>query len=270
MKIIDSHVHIWTHDDEYPWAAGEVDNPTTDAHPEALIELLMRNGVERAVLVQYIKYRWDNRYVARVMQDNPTLFTAVCRVDPENPNSPDELSYWTEEHGFQGVRLSPRSESQGDWFSPLLMVPLFKRAETLKIPIFVLTRHDRLKDLAQIIEKVPEVNVVLDHMADCINQPDDHLNQLLDLAKYPGVFLKVGHIPQHSSDTYPWADTHPSLERIVHYFGAERIMWGSDWPFCLNEMTYSQSLAYILEGVKFLTKAEREWLLYKTALRIWH
>jgi L-fuconolactonase len=270
MKIIDSHVHIWTHNPEYCWAAEERDIPSTDAHPNDLVELMDRNRVERAVLVQYIKYRWDNRYVAQILRTYPSLFWGVCRVDPEDPNSPDHLSYWTKEHHFQGVRLSPSSDGKGDWFSGPLMVPLFKRAVALNVPVFILARHDRLNDLARILEQVPDVNVVIDHMADCLNQPDTRLNLLLNLAKFPRVFLKVGHIPAFSSVEFPWSDTHQSLERIFRHFGVERVMWGSDWPFCLSQMTYAQSLAYILEGVKFLSPVEREWVVCNSALRIWH
>jgi L-fuconolactonase len=268
MRIIDSHAHIWIHDQEYPWATEESDIPQYDARLDALIEVMKGDGVDQVVLVQYIKYRWDNRYVAQVMKRYPSLFMGVCRVDPEDPNNPDQLSYWTEEHGFQGVRLSPEPDPRGDWFTGPLMVPLFKRAATLKIPVILLIKPERLNDLEQILEQVPEVNVVIDHLADCLNHI--HLSKLLMLARYPGVFLKLGHISYHSTEGFPWCDTHSSLEKIFSNFGAERIMWGSDWPFCLSQMTYAQSLAYILESVKFLTPAEREWVVCKTALQIWH
>ena len=270
MKIIDSHVHIWTRADEYPWAAEEQDVPSMDAHPDDLIELMKKNGVDRAVLVQYIKYRWDNRYVAQVLRAYPSVFIGVCRVDPENPDSPDRLSYWTEACGFRGVRIGQLPNTRRNWFTNPLFVPLFKRAAALKVPVFILTVPDHLNDLAQILERVPDVNVVVDHLADCINQHDDRLNKLLALAKYPRLFLKLGHIAQNSSESFPWRDTHGSLEKIFKNFGAERIMWGSDWPFCLSHMTYAQSLAYVLEGVNFLTPADQEWVLSKTALQIWH
>lgn len=270
MDIIDSHVHIWTHNPKYPWAKEEQDIPVGNAEPDDLIGLIQKSGVSRAVLVQYIKFRWDNRYVAKIMKDHPALFWGVCRVDPEDPASPDQLSYWTEKHGFQGVRISPKSGTTGDWFSGPLMLPFFKRAAELKVPVIILTKPDRLHDLSLILERVPDVPVVIDHFADCLNQPDECLERLLVLARYPGVFLKVGHIPQNSCEGFPWCDTYASFEKIFQKFGAERIMWGSDWPFCLKYMSYAQSLAIILENLSFITPADQEYLLSKTALRIWH
>ena len=87
------------------------------------------------MLVQYIGYRWDNTYVAQTLKANPNKFMAVCRVDPADPSAPDHLSYWTEVHGFHGVRLSPEPDSSGDWFTGPLMEPLFRRAAELEIPV---------------------------------------------------------------------------------------------------------------------------------------
>lgn len=269
MQIIDSHVHIWTHQPEFPWSAEEQDIPTVNAHPDDLIEQFRENGIERAVLVQYIKYRWDNRYAAHVMKTCPSLFMGVCRVDPQNPGSPDHLSYWTEEHGFHGVRLSPELDARGDWFTGPLMVPLFKRAADLNVPVIILTLPGRLDDLAKIIERVPDVNIVIDHLADCLDQPGVNIQKLLNFARFPRVFLKLGHNAQGSSQDYPWCDTHSALEKVFQQFGANRIMWGSDWPFSLRQMTYAQSLGYIKNEVKFLTPEEREWVTSKTALQIW-
>jgi L-fuconolactonase len=269
MQIIDSHVHIWTHEPQYPWAAEEQNIPSVDARADDLMKVLKRNGVERAVLVQYIKYRWDNHLVAHTLKTHPTLFMGVCRVDPENPDSPDQLSYWTEVHGFRGVRIGQQPDERKNWYSDSLMVPLFRRAAVLKIPVFILTKPDFLKDIARILNQVPDVDVVIDHLADCLNRDEATFEKLLGLARYPRLFLKLGHIAQNSSEGFPWRDTHFSLEKIFQSFGAQRIMWGSDWPFSLSHMSYEQSLAFIQDQVEFLTPVEREWALGKTALQIW-
>ena len=83
--------------------------------------------------MQYIGYRWDNRYVADAVKKYPQYFRAVARVNPQDPAAPDHLSRLTEE-GFQGVRLSPSADASGDWIRGPLMPPLWKRAESLACP----------------------------------------------------------------------------------------------------------------------------------------
>jgi L-fuconolactonase len=275
MQSIDAHVHVWVNRPEYPWAAEEQDIPGSDARAEDLIELLKSHGVSRAVLVQYIKYRWDNRYVADILRSYPALFVGVCRVNPEDPSSPDKLSGWVENHGFQGVRLSPAPDASGDWFTGSLMLPLFQRAAALRIPVLILTKPSRLPDLAALLEKVPEAAVLIDHLADC-HEPQgagggaaSGLNELIRLARYPGVYLKIGHIPQNSREAYPWRDTHLFIEQVCQAYGTRRILWGSDWPLSLPLMTYAQSINFIRCELDFLSAEDREWILGKTALQIW-
>jgi L-fuconolactonase len=230
---------------------------------------MQANGVQAAVLVQFVGYRWDNRYVAHVLKTYPNEFMAVCRVNPEDPAAPDLLSYWTEEHGFRGVRLSPEPNVRRDWFTGPLMVPLFRRAAELGVPVLILTKPSRLPDLATILEQVPEVDVVIDHIADCIDGSASNLQSLLALARYPQVYLKTGHMWVNSALGYPWRDTHKLVERVYQTYGAQRMMWGSDWPPCLEYATYSQALSYLRDEMDLFSEEDLAWVLSGTALRHW-
>lgn len=269
MQIIDSHAHIWTNDPEFPWAAETIRPPQHNAHPEALLDVMQASGVQATVLVQFIDYRWDNSYVARILKNFPHKFMAVCRVNPQDPAAPDQLSYWTEEYGFRGVRLSPDPARHEDWFTGPLMEPLFKRAASLHVPVLILTKPSRLPDLANILEQVPEADVVIDHIADCVDGSTDNLQSLLALARYPRVYLKTGHIWVNSSLPYPWRDTHELIKQVYQIYGAQRIMWGSDWPLCLERTTYSQALSYLRDEMGFFSKEDLTWILGKTALQHW-
>src|SRR5437867_12406864 len=69
-RIIDPHVHVWKHDPQYPFAEG-ANVPARDATPETLLDLMKANGVSRTVIIQVIHYRYDNRYLASVLQRYP-------------------------------------------------------------------------------------------------------------------------------------------------------------------------------------------------------
>ena len=269
MKIIDPHVHVWTHDPEFPWPAETTVPPSESALPEDLLALMEANGVEKTVLVQVIYYRWDNSFVAHVLKAYPNQFMGVCRVNPEAREAPDHLSYWTEEHGFRGVRLSPSIGAAGDWFDGPLMAPIFARAEALKVPMLILTGPRRLPRLAQLIEQCPGLDVVIDHMADCPPDQPEEIEKLLDLARYPRVYVKISHTWGISNEAYPWRDTHGLVRQVYQAFGAQRIMWDTDWPVCLHRATYEQTLAVVRDEMGFFAPEDREWVLGKTALKLW-
>ena len=269
MTIVDPHVHVWTHDPAYPWAPETSQPPPGEAAPEALIAEMAANGVDRTVLVQVIYYRWDNRYTAHVRETYPDQFMAVCRVNPEDPAAPDHLSYWIEKRGFHGVRLSPAADASGDWFTGPLMDPLFRRAADLGVPMLILTRPPRLPDLAALLERHPDLDVVVDHMADVTLEDTQGIRALLDLARYPHVHVKISHTWSISRQEYPWRDAQELVERVHQAFGARRLMWGTDWPMCLQHTSYGRTLSVVRDEMSFFTDEEREWVLGKTALKLW-
>ena len=267
-RIIDPHVHVYKHDPAFPWAPETTNPPSGDATPEMLLELMAANGVEKTVLVQHIAYRWDNSYTAFAMKKHPDRLMAVCRVNPEDPGAPDHLSRLTED-GFHGVRLSPAVDASGDWFRGPLMDPLFQRAADLGVPMLILAKPDRLPDLAALVERHPDLDVVIDHMADCPPDRPDQIGKLLDLARLPRVYVKISHTWSLSRERYPWGDTHDLVERVYQAFGARRIMWSTDWPVCLRHAAYAQTLAVVRDEMRFLGAADREWVLGRTALQLW-
>lgn len=269
MRIIDPHVHIWKKDTAYPYAPETTNPPDGDATPEMLLELMQANGVEKTVLVQVIHYRWDNTYTAHALKAYPDKFMGVCRVNPEDPAAPDHLSYWTEEHGFHGVRLSPSTNSSGDWFIGPLMDPIFGRAEDLGVPMLILTKPGRLPDLAVLLDRHPDLDVCIDHMADCAPDNTADVKRLLDMARYPRVYVKISHTWGLSCEGYPWSDTHNLVKKVHNAFGAKRLMWGTDWPVCLSKATYAQTLAVVRDEMDFLSPGDFEWILGKTALTLW-
>lgn len=234
-----------------------------------LLAKMRANGVERAVLVQVIYYRWDNRYTAHVLKSYPDKLMAVCRVNPEDPAAPDHLTYWVKEQGFHGVRLSVDADARGDWCAGPLARPLFQRAAELRVPVLILTTPPRLRDLAAMLERVPDVDMVIDHMADCSVDRADEVRDLMALARYPGVYIKIGHIWSNSAESYPWRDTHELVRRIYQAFGAERLMSCTDWPFSNLKTTYAQTLSAPREEMSFFSNGDRAWVLGKTALRLW-
>jgi predicted TIM-barrel fold metal-dependent hydrolase len=264
--IIDSHVHTWKHDPAFPFAEGA--HPPADASAEMLLDLMKANGVSRTVIIQVIHYKWDNSYLADVLKRYPKMFHGVCRVNPEDPAAPDTLSKLTEQ-GFRGVRLSPSANADGDWIKGPLMPPLWKRCAQLKVPMTVLIPAGRLPEIGPLIEKNPDLTVVIDHMADSPLAQPDKLELLLAMERYPKVFVKISHMWTVSKQAYPYADAQTQVKKLYDKFGAKRLMWGTDWPVSLSKLKYDQAVELYRDHLDFFTPADREWILGKTVQQVW-
>lgn len=265
-EIYDSHVHVWEQNPRFPFAAGA--KVPEDASPEALLHLMAESGIAKTVIIQVIHYRYDNSYLADVLRRYPGKFVGVCRVDPLDPKAPDRLSQWTEQ-GFQGVRLSPAGDASGDWIHGPLMPPLWKRCEDLGVPMTLLAPITRMDNIRPLIEQYQKLTVVIDHMADCpVDQPEK-LNSLLALASYPRVYVKISHTWSLSKQSYPWLDAQELAKRLYQRFGAQRLMWGTDWPIAKERATYSQRLTVVRDEMKFFNNDDKRWVLSKTAAQVW-
>jgi L-fuconolactonase len=266
-RIIDPHVHVWKHDPQFPFAAG-AQVPARDATPETLLDLMKANGVSKTVIIQVIHYTYDNSYLADVLKRYPNTFQGVCRVDPRNPAAPDHLSTLTEQ-GFRGVRLSPAGDASGDWFRGPLMPPLWKRCDELKVPMTVLAPISRMPDVGTLLEKLPDLTVVIDHMADCpVGQPSE-LEKLIALKRYPNVFVKISHTWSISKQPYPWLDAQEHVKRLYQAFGPQRLMWATDWPIVENHSTYAKALSVVRDEMRFLKADDLHWILSRTIERVW-
>ena len=268
IPFIDSHVHVWKHDAAFPFAAG-ANVPAEDASAEMLLELMRTNDVSRTVLIQVIHYRWDNSYLADVLKRYPREFRGVCRVNPEDPGAPDELRRLTEQHGFRGVRLSPAAGPEGDWIRGPLMRPLWRRCAELKVPMTLLIPVTRLPEVHSLIEANPELQVVIDHMADSPLDQPEKLELLLALARYPKVFVKISHMWSLSKQVFPYPDATVQVKRLYDGFGAKRLMAGTDWPIVPQLVSYAQRVELFREHLDFLTVADRLQILSKTAQEVW-
>jgi L-fuconolactonase len=266
--LIDSHVHVFKHDPAFPFAPG-AHPPAEDASVETLLSLMQANNVSRTVIIQVIHYKWDNSYLASVLKRYPDQFHGVCRVNPEDPAAPDRLTRLTHEQGFHGVRISPSAGLDGDWIRGPLMPPLWRRCDQLKVPMTLLAPVTRMPDLIPLIEQNPDLIVVIDHMADSSLDQPQQLDLLLALARYPRVFVKISHMWSLSKQPYPYADAMAQARRLHQTFGAERLMWGTDWPVSLKNLTYAQAVALFRNHLDFLSPEDHSQILYKTVQQVW-
>lgn len=266
-RIIDPHVHVWKHDPQFPFAKG-ANVPARDAAPETLLKLMKANGVAKTVIIQVIHYRYDNSFLAAVLKKYPGTFQGVCRVDPLDPAAPDHLAQLTAQ-GFHGVRLSPGAGESGDWIRGPLMPPLWKRCEELKVPMTVLAPIGRMPDVGALVDRYPDLTVVIDHMADCpVDQPAE-LDKLIALRRHPKLFVKISHTWSLSKQPYPWLDAQELVKRLHATFGPERLMWATDWPIIENVARYDQALTVVRDDMNFLNADDKAWILSKTIERVW-
>jgi predicted TIM-barrel fold metal-dependent hydrolase len=271
MLIVDTHAHIYSPDEvRYPPIDQPLRPPGGHASAEDLHAVCRAHGVDGACLIQTSTfYRFDNRYTADAAKANAGWAVGVCTLDPDDPHSPGLLRQYVLESNIRGMRSIPARDGR---LAHPGVEALWRTALELGIVINVLVGADKADQVETMLARFPKLPVVLDH---CMNpkagpELEPTLRAVLRLARFPNLHAKLTFVPTGSATGYPCADMHAACLEVVKAFGAERCVWGSNFPNSLwtPKVTFAEHLRIFREDLPF-TGAERRQILGETANRLW-
>ena len=202
----------------------------------------------------------------------PGKFAAIGLIDRQAPDAPDQLQRLVEEEGFSGLRIhTSRPDDPSEWAAPD-QDRIWRRAEELGSSFIVHGPAALLPALEPIIARFPGVKVALDHIGGAPTDEDPPypvLGIVLNLARYPNVYVKLSPQAHKSDRPYPHEDTFPTFQRLLDAFGPQRLMWGTNFPGVLKGVGYLRSLEMFSKHMVLFGAEEREWLFHRTAESLW-
>jgi predicted TIM-barrel fold metal-dependent hydrolase len=271
---IDAHCHVWTPDvHHYPLAPGFT---VQDMNPrsftaEELLAICRPAGVGRVNLIQMSYYEFDNRYMLDMIKMYPERFVGTAIVDPL-ADDPGRTMRELAQRGVRAFRIQPRYSKQppARWLEPAGYAAMFATAARTGQALSCLIDPDGFPEVDRMCRRFPETRVIIDHLGRIGVGPDGAIRDadvdaLCALAGHANVFVKVGAFYALGKKTPPYLDLAPLIRRIVQAFGARRCLWESDCPFQVDKHRYVDSLGLIRDRLDFLSKDDREWLLFRTA-----
>lgn len=270
--IIDAHLHIWRSTSDYPDPAATIVSPFSDVPVELLADTMDEHGVARAVLVQPLYPGEDNSYVADCAAAEPDKYAAVCVVDPTRPDAANRLEYWVNERGCKGLRLRPMMAGEEQAFGHPDSDPLWQRADALGIVINIVARPRHVPTIHALAERFPNVPTIIDHMAHPnvkAGVRSDAFQVLLNLARFPNIYVKPTGYYYFSQERYPYQDCWDFFNAVYDHFGPERLIWGSDFPHVLLTTGYRRSLLMQERVYSFLTPDELAAIMGENARRLY-
>ena len=273
--IVDTHVHIVSADEsKYPrTVAGHAANWLRDMPVDAdrLLGHMDEAGIDKAMIVQAAgAYLFDNGYAADAAGAHPDRFACVCIVDARQPDALDRLTYWVKERGVQGIRLFTSTDPEGTWLDDPKTFPLWRHAADLGVAVTVQVQGHQLYKVKAPIERFSDIRIAIDHMGSpdlSDGPPYEAARPMWELARHPNVCLKVSTMSVYKSGegkSTPGA----FFPRLVEKFGAQRLLWGSNFPNTYDRGLKEQ-LGLARETFAFLSPEEQRWLFGETALTFW-
>jgi len=272
MVNIDTHQHFWNMDEvAYPWLVPEYGPLYRTYTPSELEPQLKSAGVDKTVIVQAMDSYADTNSMLKIASENEWVAGVVGWVpilDPEE--TAKKLDEYMQNPYFKGIRHLIHEEKHPDWVIQKQVIEslqiLAERGMTFDV-VAVFPNH--LKHVPTLAEKVPDLKIVIDHLA---KPPQDEegrkiwREQLAAAAGSPNVYAKVSGLNTVTPDFENWTyeDIKPLIDFAVEQFGADRLMFGSDWPVAVLAGDYAKVWEETNKAIADLSQSEQDAILGET------
>ena len=284
LGYVDSHSHLWSPDrTRYPLRSGASEAGVTPKGftPGEFFSHARPEGVTRVVIIGHtVHFGYDATYLTDLLKARPGEIAAQAYLDHADPNVAARMAE-LKRQGVKAFRLRLLDPWQSDFPESHPIMKAYQLAATERLVLCPLTNPDWLPQLDRLSAAFPATTVVIDHFArigvDGLGQtppvpgtikPADVAN-LVTLARHPAVHVKLSAFYALGRRTPPYDDMRPLIGELIRAYGPERLMWGSDSPYQVaSPHTYRASIALIRDRLDGISEDDREWLLRKTAERV--
>lgn len=244
MQRVDAHQHYWSiQRTDYGWLTPASGLLYRDYLPEELVPHLIQHDIARTILVQAAPSVEETWYMLGLYDKEPSVAGVVGWLDFESDHLEEEFQALREHPGFVGVRPMIQDLPNG-WMLSDKVLRSFEYMAQQQFPVDLQLRPRLLEDAIQLLNRVPTLKAVIDHLAKPDMQEGElepWADQMTQLAAYSGVMCKLsGMVPESEGETWTLQRIEPYARHVLNTFGPERVMYGSDWPVCLLSATYNE------------------------------
>lgn len=252
---IDAHHHLWNYDPvEYDWIDDSMAILKKDFLLKDLEKTLHLNGFSTSIAVQARQSMEETLWLLDLAEQTNLIKGVVGWIDLKAETLAQELDKLAKYKKLVGFRHVIQGESDPTFMqNPDFIRGLQMLADKGYRYDLLIFAH-QLPAAAQMLEQVPNLHVVIDHIA----KPDIKSKSDFDawqqgmavLAHNANCYCKLsGMVTEADWTTWTNADLQPYLKTVWDLFGLQRVMFGSDWPVCLVAAQYQQVKQLVLDFV---------------------
>lgn len=284
-KIIDAHSHLWLRQDT-SWNGMPVRTLKNGrsfflTEEVQMVPPFMIDGVNSAevflsnmnyaqvggaVVVQEFIDGIQNDYLAKVKSNYPERFFVFGMCDYFKPGFYDTAASLIDS-GFKGIAIPGHrlilSDGRVNLNSPEMM-KMFHLMEDKGVILSLCLAENNLQngEIKEVIEECPRLKIAIGHFG-MVTAPG--WEDQIKLALNDNVMIESGGITWlFNKEFYPFNGAVRAIREAIDMVGADKLMWGSDYPRTITAITYKMSYDFILK-TNDLTDREKRLFLSENA-----
>lgn len=272
MLKIDTHQHFWDLAEvEYSWLIPAYGAIYDTFVPEQLAPQVKAAGVDKTVLVQSANSYEDTASMLVKANYNDWIAAVIGWFNLLNPDETNaRLEMYGKHPKFRGMRHLIHTEADPDWVVQDVVIESLKAIAAHNMVFEVVAVFpNHLKHVPTLVNRVPNLRMVIDHLAKPpVGQSNSPwFDQMKAAAESPNVYGKVSGL--FDNPAWTTADVQPYFNFVFENFGADRLMFGSDWPVCILGGSYSSVWANANKMLEGRSQAEKDAVLGGTAMKFY-
>lgn len=249
--IIDTHTHFYDPQRPagVPWPPPENKLLYRTVLPAHFKEIAAPHGVHKTIVVEASPWPTDNQWILKLMEDSPALVGLVGHVDPNVSDFAVMLAQWMAHPKFCGIRC------HAGYFDDIEAGTFLQDMTTLAQAggeLDVLVRKEQFPGLIAVAKHLPTLPIVVNHIGHMPIDGEAISNEWVEhyqaLAEQPNIQMKVSAVIEQSViQPAPTALDYyrPTLDILWESFGADRLLYGSNWPVVERAGTYATAFQLV-------------------------
>jgi L-fuconolactonase len=269
---VDSHQHFWDVERfSYLWMPPEL---RRNYLPEDLAPVLRDNRFDGSVTVQAATDAAEADWLLDLADEHPFMLGVVAWVDLTDARVGDRLDALQLRPKFRGVRHPVHDEPDDRWLLRDDVLRGLRELERRRIPFDLLVRPQHLPVVRELIERVPSLPVVIDHIAKppiATGSLEGWAQEMERVSHIPHTHVKLSGMVTEAGNRLAPEHLRPYLHHVMRQFPPDRMMFGSDWPVCklAGGMSWKRVLATFTQTHGAIPSPVRAEIIGATAVRFY-
>jgi len=273
--VIDSHQHFWIYETEkHAWIDDDMKVIRKNFLPEDLKTVYQDNGVDGCVVVQADQTLAETDFLLDLADKNDFIKGIVGWVDLRASNIDEVLNQYSKFSKLKGFRHVVQGEADHNFMLRPDFLNGIAALEKYNFTYDILIFPHQLGAALELVRRFPNQKFVIDHIAKPYIKDrfyDGWAALMKAISKHPNLYCKLSGMTTEA-DYNNW--TPEQIERymqlVLEAFGANRILFGSDWPVCLVAGNYTKTKELVTNFIAKLSSEEQAAIMGGNAIKFYN